>query len=342
MNALGICAKAYLNRMRNRPAALRIFVVILAILIWVLAAIPASAQTGQGTTDQPAASDSQDAEPPSNLPLPTLSGRQFWQDMAYHAGWRLQRHVWTGHYRLLDPDGWRQAWGQKAELWPIFEARQRDPAVSFQSDHLVILIHGWGRTHGMFEEMEAALEAEGFEVLALSYPSTRAPISEHATALEELIGNLQGIRRVSFVTHSLGGLVLRRMLAEKPRFENGVDLHRAVLVAAPNQGAELAAILQDFPPLHWVGGPVAAELTPQAVAGLPAPSIPFMIISGAREDDGDEGWNPLVAGDDDGIVSLREAQLEGARESHVVPALHTFVATHPETIRLTLGFLGKP
>ena len=323
--------------MRTRPTTAKLLLALLLILGWTLAAIPVFAQSDLEPSDQSPGIAAEGNDLPPNLPFPTMSGGQLWQDVAYHAGWRLQRHVWTDHYRLLDPDGWRQAWGEEAQMRPVFETLQGNPDLTHASEHLVILIHGWGRTHAMFDEMEAALEAEDFEVLSFSYPSTRAPISAHATALEGLIADLHGIRRVSFVTHSLGGLVLRRMLAEPPTFPNDVDLHRAVLVAAPNQGAELAEILQDFPPLHWIGGPVAAELTPQAVAGLPAPSIPFIVVSGVREHG--EGWNPLVAGADDGIVSLRESRLEGAEESHIVNALHTFVATDPETIRLTLAFL---
>jgi pimeloyl-ACP methyl ester carboxylesterase len=338
MYAQGIFAKAYLSRMRTRPTTAKLLVAVLLILGWTLTVIPVLAQSNQEPADQSPDIAADDDGLPPNLPLPTMGGRQLWQDVAYHAGWRLQRHVWTDHFRLLDPGGWRQAWGDEPQIRPKFETLQRDPNLTHANDHLVILLHGWGRTHAMFGEMKTALEAESFEVLAFSYPSTRAPISAHAAALEDLIANLRGIRRVSFVTHSLGGLVLRRMLAETPTFTNGVALHRAVLVAAPNQGAELAEILQDFPPLHWIGGPVAAELTPRAVAGLPAPSIPFIVVSGVRDDE--EGWNPLVAGDDDGVVSLEETQLEGAEESHIVNALHTFVATDPETIRLTLEFLG--
>ena len=33
----------------------------------------------------------------------TLGGRQFWGDVHYFRGWRIQQNVFTKHYRLLDP-----------------------------------------------------------------------------------------------------------------------------------------------------------------------------------------------------------------------------------------------
>ncbi|MGB0330618.1 MAG: hypothetical protein ACPGPE_02230, partial [Planctomycetota bacterium] len=49
-----------------------------------------------------------------NLALPTLGGSQLWADLAVEGGWRVQRHVWTGHARLLDRDDVRRAWGSEA------------------------------------------------------------------------------------------------------------------------------------------------------------------------------------------------------------------------------------
>ncbi len=306
---------------------------------FMLASLPAWPQAGEGAASDPSGPQSRAAGGLPTLPLPTLSGRQLWQDVAYHAGWRVQRHVWTGHYRLLDPDGWRHAWGGAIEVREQFEAVRGDPTISPSSDHLVVLVHGWGRTQGMFSDMKEALIAEGYDVLSLAYPSTRLSTVEHAAALTTLISDLRGVREVSFVTHSLGGIVLRKMLATRQGPESAARLHRAVLIAAPNQGARLAEELQNFDPFHWVGGPVAAELTPERLAALPAPSLPFITIAGARGTA--DGWNPLIPGDDDGVVALAETRLEGAEAHHVVPALHTFIVDHPRTIAITHAYLAQ-
>jgi hypothetical protein len=339
-----IFAACQVKRLRSAagPAVPPVHVVLglLVVTVFMLAGLPAWTHAGAGAASGPGGSSPRTAGTLPNLPLSTLGGRQVWQDVAYHAGWRVQRHVWTGHHRLLDPDGWRRAWGGFSQVRRRFDALREDPAVSPRSDRLVILLHGWGRTQGMFAGMETALAEEGYDVLSLAYPSTRLSTARHAAALEALIADLKGVREVSFVTHSLGGIVLRRALAAKPDFENAVRLRRAVLIAAPNQGAQLAEKLQGFAPFHWVGGPVAAELPPQALVDLPAPSTPFITIAGARNKA--EGWNPLLAGDDDGIVTPAETRLDGAQGHYLVPAPHTFIADHPRTIEITRRFLADP
>ena len=48
-----------------------------------------------------------------NIKFPTLGGVQFWNDTQVKSAWHLQQNVFTGHYRLLNPNKIRQAWGGK-------------------------------------------------------------------------------------------------------------------------------------------------------------------------------------------------------------------------------------
>jgi len=316
-------------------AGLLLGVVLLSLLVF---APDGSFADADG--DAPARLGATDAAPggPASFALPTLGGRQLWADRRFYAGWRIQQHVWSGHFRLLDPEDRRHAWGGEAEVAAAFAEIRSERKLAPASDHLVVLLHGWGRSRHMFDELSSALTEAGYEVARLSYPSTRQDLAQHAGDLAGLLGRLDGSKRVSFVTHSLGAMVLRRMLAEAPAFSNGITLERAVLIAPPSQGAELARRLEGFPIFDWLGGPVGRELTPVAAETLPAPSIPFMVVAGARGTA--EGWNPLIPGDDDGVVGLAEARLPGALAFHVVPEIHTFIVNHPQAIAATLDFLG--
>ena len=274
----------------------------------------------------------------TTFPLPTLGGLQLWADRRFFAGWRIQQHIWSGHFRLLDPEDRRHTWGDEAEVEAAFAQIRKARRLAPASDHLVVLLHGWGRNRHMFDELSSALSNAGYEVARLSYPSTRQDLAQHARDLAGLLGRQDGSERVSFVTHSLGAMVLRRMLADAPEFPNGITLERAVLIAPPSQGAELARRLEGFPIFDWLGGPVGHDLTPDATQSLPAPRIPFIVVAGARGTA--EGWNPLIPGDDDGVVGLDEARLPGALAFHVVPEIHTFIVNHPQAIAATLEFLG--
>ncbi|MGE6592535.1 hypothetical protein ACQKFU_23790 [Bacillus mycoides] len=46
-----------------------------------------------------------------NMPLKTLGGKVWWINRHQKSGWKLQQHILTNHYRILDPEDIRQAWG---------------------------------------------------------------------------------------------------------------------------------------------------------------------------------------------------------------------------------------
>jgi len=272
-----------------------------------------------------------------NLPLPTLGGMQFWADRRYHAGWRIQEHALTGHARLLDPDNVRRCWGSHAactgELERIRSAGRAEPGFS----HLVVLVHGLGRSPASFGGLKVALESDGYEVAAISYSSTRRSIARNAADLAELMENLEGVDRVSFVTHSLGGLVVRRLLARaRDPWRSCMAVNALVMTAPPSQGSRMADILQYAPPVNLILWRGLFDARTKAVADLAAPDVPFGIVAAGN---GRRGWNPLLAGDDDGIVSVTETRLDGAAGWMRVDGIHSFVMTHPATIGAVKHFL---
>ena len=48
---------------------------------------------------------------PINLPLPTMGGKVFWEELDKKSGYTLQKHKLEGHCRLLNADSVRVAWG---------------------------------------------------------------------------------------------------------------------------------------------------------------------------------------------------------------------------------------
>ena len=54
---------------------------------------------------------------------------------------------------------------------------------------------------------------------------------------------------------------------------------------------------------------------------------------------GDIGFNPLLAGDDDGTVRVEEARLAGASDFTLVDALHSHLMTSPTVLEETVRFL---
>lgn len=273
-----------------------------------------------------------------NLAMPTMGGKQLWGDVRWREGWRVQQHVLTGHYRLLDPQDRRLAWGELEAC----TARMQElaPDKPGEEHHLVLLIHGMGRSRAAFAKMQKRLQDAGMHVGSLSYPSTRQSVEAHAQQVAEVLEHLQGYSKVSFVTHSLGGIVVRQMLADAGAWRERIQAERLVMLAPPNQGAAFADRLQDNSAFRWVFGDTGQALTSEAMAQLAQPDIPFLVIAGARGDEEGKGWNPLLDGDDDWVVRVSETHLSDQTGHITVPVLHTFLMNDDHVIGSAAHFLA--
>jgi pimeloyl-ACP methyl ester carboxylesterase len=268
--------------------------------------------------------------------MQTLGGRQFWGDVQFFRGWRIQRNVFTGHYRLLDPHDFRHAWGSlddcRATLARVRESAADTPFPKRAS----ILLHGILRSSKSMARIAERLRAAGLAAFPFDYPSSQIGIADAAEYLHSAIEHLDGIDELHLVGHSMGGLVIRAWFAahDDPR------VRRVVMIGTPNRGAALADMLRKNLFFRAVFGPAGQQLVTDAegvILQLPAPRCQFAIIAGARGTP--DGWNPLIPGDDDGTVSVEATRLEGAAEFHTVRALHTTLLQSAEVAALVERFL---
>lgn len=113
----------------------------------------------------------------------------------------------------------------------------------------VCLIHGWnGGTDSFGKLPEFIRERTGLPILTYSYPTSLVGNVPALHFISENLDNwvrnntLSPTRRVMFVGHSMGGLILRKMLAQQLYRLNPIDgkLGGAVFVASPYSGVWLA------------------------------------------------------------------------------------------------------
>ncbi len=214
-----------------------------------------------------------------------------------------------------------------------------DNPVRQQKPECVILLHGLMRTSSSMESMAGALREEGFMVVNQDYPSRKYPIE----VLSELAINNgldrcreQDAQRIHFVTHSLGGILVRYYLSDKSIPELG----RIVMLAPPNKGSSLGDLLEAFPELVDIIGPAGYQL------GTTENSIPLMLGPARFEVGiitGDHTVNPVMSeyleGPNDGKVTVESARLDGMTDFLVVPHSHPFIMNSDRVIGQTIYFL---
>ena len=196
-----------------------------------------------------------------------------------------------------------------------------EPAGAGDRRELVVLVHGMGRSRASMWLLGNRLEREGYRVLNWGYSLDRDSVPTLGAALAaEVEGKAAGAPRVHFVGHSLGTVLIRWTLANRPPARAG----RAVLLAPPNQGS--AAADRWAPYLAWAL-PQIVEL--KTARGSTARSIPAPR----------RGEVAVIAGAWDGKVSVEETRLAWAREHVVVPSHHSFLMDRRDVQSLVLRFL---
>ncbi len=315
----------------NMTAHYRVFSIVLLILAAsaVFAGRPASREM--------------DVDNPDSIPMPTLGGKQFWADELFFHQWRIQRNVLSGHRRLLDERNWRHTSGTFDHCRAVLEQVKRDRGLSPMTGKAVVVLHGLGRSRSSMNALCKHLrEKGGYRVFSVGYPSTQYDMAEQARTLRRLIDNLDGIEEINFVGHSMGNIVVRHYLGDLAEADHRAVARfgRFVMLAPPNQGARLASILANNVLFKQITGEAGQQLGrqwPKLEKRLATPGFQFGIVTGGKGDG--KGYNPLLSGDNDGVISVETAKLVGARDFIVVPSLHSFVMDKVQVQRCVLSFL---
>jgi pimeloyl-ACP methyl ester carboxylesterase len=277
----------------------------------------------------------------------TAGGKQFWADVWFFRDWRIQRHAITDHYRLLDGANQRHVSGTYSTCRDKMDEIRRRDILPPMEGKAVVILHGLFRTRSAMASMRSAiLAAGGYNVFCMGYPTTRGNVHDHAQALESAVRSLEGITEINFVAHSLGNLVVRHWLKDRAdageELPAGQSFGRMVMLAPPNFQPQIAAKLIRGSLVQFVTGAASEQLATgweKLEPNLATPHFEFGILAGGKGDD--RGYNPLIPGDDDGVVTVESTRLPGARDFRRLPVLHSFFMDNKQVQNLTLQFLNE-
>jgi pimeloyl-ACP methyl ester carboxylesterase len=207
------------------------------------------------------------------------------------------------------------------------------------SEECVVLLHGLNRSWRAMRPMAEALQEAGFTTVNIDYPSQSGTIEEIAPVAVSL-GLDQcrsaGATRIHFVTHSLGGILLRYQNKYAPI----PDLGRVVMLGPPNQGSELIDKTRDWPGFEMLSGAVGSQLGTDADS-MPITLGPVDFELGVIAGTGTINVlaSAMLPDPDDGKVSVASTQIEGMDDFLVVDNSHRYITRSDVVIRNTVAFL---
>ncbi len=205
------------------------------------------------------------------------------------------------------------------------------------ADECVILLHGLARSSSSFSKMESVLKEKGYYTVNYNYPSRKYSIEKLAKdSIDTALSKCPENSTVHFVTHSLGGILVRQYLSTG-KINN---LGKVVMLGPPNRGSQVVDKLKNLPGFAWFNGPAVIEL------GTDSMSIPVKlgpakfevgIIAGTRS------INPILSSmlpdPDDGKVSVENTKLADMADHMTLPVSHPFLMKNDEVIKQVIYFL---
>lgn len=205
-----------------------------------------------------------------------------------------------------------------------------------ETQDCVILLHGLARTSRSMRKIAHALKND-YRVINQGYPSRKHPIEELAKlAIPPALAQCTGGGKIHFVTHSLGGILVRQHLQQ----QTIANLGHTVMLGPPNQGSELADRVGKYRLVNYYNGPAGRQL------GTDAESVPIKLgavdfVVGVIA--GNKNYRPsfaeLIPGEHDGKVSVERSKVEGMSDHLVLPVTHTFMMRDDAVIEQVRYFL---
>ncbi len=207
------------------------------------------------------------------------------------------------------------------------------------SDECVVLLHGLNRSWRAMRPMAEALHEAGFTTANVDYPSQFGPVEQIApmaveTGLEECRNS--GATKIHFVTHSIGGILLRYQNKHMPI----PDLGRVVMLGPPNQGSEIIDRTRDWPGFEMLAGDAGAQLG-TSQESMPSQLGPVDFDLGVIAGTGTINVfaSAMLPELNDGKVSVASTRIEGMNDFLIVGNSHRYITRSDVVFRNTTSFL---
>jgi hypothetical protein len=181
------------------------------------------------------------------------------------------------------------------------------------------------------------LSDQGYQVVNINYPSRKYQVSELAKIVrKETVSKTIAANKIHFVTHSMGGIIVRFIQKNDPL----PNLGRVVMLSPPNHGSEVVDFLSNLWFFESINGPAGKQLGTGKngiCRTLGRVNFELGVITG----DSSINWinSLIIPGDDDGKVSIESARVEGMADFLIVHVPHPFIMNDKTVMTECVHFL---
>ncbi len=198
----------------------------------------------------------------------------------------------------------------------------------------VVLVHGLWMNGTEAALLRRRIGDAGFSPRQFSYRSVTESFADNAERLKRFVDELPA-GRVHLVGHSLGGLLMLKMLASHADQREG----RLVCMGSPLSGSRAADALVRLPGGHLLLGHSIQALIDQQPWRWSGPRQ-LGLIAGATAMGLGRLFTDLPE-PNDGTVAVDETRLEGATDHIVLDVSHTFMLFSPLVAAQIVHFLRQ-
>ena len=206
------------------------------------------------------------------------------------------------------------------------------------SNEYVILLHGLARSDRSFRKLASVLNKKGYHTINCGYPSRKYRIDTLAQhAISDALSHCPKGSKVNFVTHSMGGILVRQYLSTN-LIEN---LGRVIMLGPPNKGSEVVDSLRSISGFKLFNGPAGIQLgteTDSVPNKLGAADFDLGIIAGTRSIN--IILSTMLPNQNDGKVSVENTKLAGMKDHICLPVTHPFMMKNNTAINQVLHYLN--
>jgi pimeloyl-ACP methyl ester carboxylesterase len=200
-----------------------------------------------------------------------------------------------------------------------------------QAKEAVIVVHGLWVNSMVMRLLGYRIRRCGFEALCFSYASVRATLEQNAARLARFAQALSA-NTVHWVGHSLGGVVILKMLEQRPDPRTG----RIVLMGSPSSGSCAARAMAKTTAGRWMLGR-SAPLA-ETKAALPG-KYELGVIAGCRGLGMGRLLLHALPQPNDGVVTVAETHVSGMKDHIVLRVSHSGMLVSSSAAKQVCAFL---